>query len=1140
MKHLWRNAWLLLAALLLLLTVALAADGAETEEIRFLTQEEKIEITQTDAPDQPKLTTLPPGTLVWPHVPGANQYQLGLYSNGVSFFWPLSLDNSFYLIDCLPSESAEITVTVQAIDEENADIENGYYEITFSYVPPTERLAVPNVKVTGSVLSVEPVEHAKYYEVIFQVDGSPEKSCGYQTSEALISQISVPAWFVEEYPDADFVVHVRAVSPNPLQYLDSEWSAFLEIDRPEKLPQVTGLRMLTATETVTVHSYREGPVTRTLYPGSLVWDPVEGDVSYMVRYYREIDGDRAVQIGQVSTEDAFFPVDLLWTTLGQGTYYATVTVNVKPNSAGYLPSEPVQTASWTLAETPQPLPVPSVTVTGSMATVSGSPENVARYNLQVLARESNEALWTLLLELSDPTFSVDEYLVEDYPNTAFSVRAQAVALDPTQNTNSDWSIAVPIDTPERLETPANVRFITEPTTIETDLGNGASYQHTLYPGSILWDPVEGAERYSVAIYRNGVEYQHYSTVSAFCDQWWYPWEQLPSGTYTAQVWAARNDGTMLPSAAAEAGTWVYTQPATKLQKPANLRWEGAKAVTDPVANAENYYFVLYYSPTADGTFTAYPAHYREQSNVYDFTYQIQELGNGYYYFKVTAYCNDVTTAVASPVSDASETLHVDWEKLSTPANFRVAQEPETVEYTHGGEAREVTVCPGFLAWDPVDGATNYLLTFYPAGDENWIFNSYVEEPCWHAFYDGLLEPGASYDVTLEAVGASGETMSSDRAVLQSWTYTVAETALPAPTVTQQDKQISFSFQVSSGGVYSYQVEFWRGADRERAQLIHSESTYSSTFSIPDYIAEDLDGDENYYVRVLACSNDLLTTADSGWSQMVWLTAPGSVKETISQVEQIVMKLPPAAELEAVQTELQKIEPDKLQTALAKKPAETAAQIAQLEKKVGVEVAVKGVTNAQVVGLGLSAKKANTPVTLTITRTAHDGLQLLDAPEISSANFQSATDVTFEAENVKTQLVVPVLVSLPAPDGDPDQLRLYQGVDLKEVPFTLMEGNVCFAVSNLNQRYVLAEANPLGEATVDDDGTVTVTVNAPDGTTLCAASYDASGKMLGVATDIIAAGKTSYTLSLTPDASVRIFLLDENQTPLCEAKTIQIP
>ena len=912
-------------------------------------------------------------------------------------------------------------------------------------------------------------------------------------------------------------------------------------DVSPQLPQVTDLRMLTATETVTVHSYREGPVTRTLYPGSLVWDPVEGDVSYMVRYYREIDGDRAVQIGQVSTEDAFFPVDLLWTTLGQGTYYATVTV--EPNSAGYLPSEPMQTASWTLAETPQPLPVPSVTVNGSMATVSGSPENVARYNLQVLVRGSETEVITLLLDLSDPTYSIDEYLVEENPDIAFSVRAQAVALDPTQNTNSNWSIAVPIDTPERLETPANVRFITEPTTIEVDLGNGAFYEETIYPGAIVWDAVEGAENYFVTIYRDGAEYQHYSTVSAFCDQWWYPWEQLPGGNYTAQVVAECYDGTRLHSEPSAIATWSYTQPETKLQKPSNPRWEGTNAVVDPVTNGEIYYFVLYYSPTENGTFTAYPAHYREQSNVYDFTDQIQELGNGYYYFKVTAYCNDVTTAVASPVSDASATVHINWEKLKTPENFRVAQETKTVAYTHGGEALEVTVCPGFLAWDPVDGASNYLLTFYPEGKDYYTGYSYVDEPCWHAFYDGLLVPGASYDVTLEAVGASGESMSSDRAVLQSWTYTVAENALPAPTVTQQNEQISF--QVSSDasdGVYSYQVEFLRGADRERALLIHSESTYSSTFSIPDYIAEDLDGDENYYVRVLACSNNLLTTADSGWSQLLWLVKPESVKVTISQVEQIVMALPETAELKDVQTELRKIEPDKLQTALAEKPVEMAAQIAQLEKKVGAEVTVEGVTNAQVVGLGLSADDTTKDITLIVTQTPHAALRLLAAPEISSANFQSATDVTFEAENVKTHLVVPVLVSLPVSTEDPDQLRLYQAEDLEEVPFILAVENgqtfVKFAVSDLDQTYVLAEANPLGEVTVDDNGTVTVTANAPDGTTLYAASYNANGKMLDVATASVTADQTSYTLSLaSAGASVRVFLLDQNQTPLCQAKTL---
>ena len=914
-------------------------------------------------------------------------------------------------------------------------------------------------------------------------------------------------------------------------------------DVSPQLPQVTGLRMLTATETVTVHSYREGPVTRTLYPGSLVWNPAAGDVSYMVQYYREIDGDRAVQINKVSTEDAFFPVDLLWTTLGQGTYYATVTV--EPNSAGYLPSEPVQTASWTLAETPQPLPVPSVTVTGPLATVSGNTNNVARYNLQVLVRGSETEVITLLLDLSDPTYSIDEYLVEENPDIAFSVRAQAVALDPTQNTNSDWSIAVPIDTPERLETPANVRFITEPTTIEVDLGNGAFYEETIYPGAIVWDAVEGAENYFVTIYRDGAEYKHDSTVFNFCSRWWYPWEQLPSGTYTAQVWAARNDGTMLPSAAAEAGTWVYTQPETKLQKPSNPRWDGTNAVVDPVTNGEIYYFVLYYSPTADGTFTEYPAHYQASGSTYNFAEQIQELGNGYYYFKVTAYCNDVTTAVASPISDASATVHINWEKLETPENFHVAQEQETVTYTKNGETKVVTVCPGFLTWNPVDGASNYLLTFYPEGKDYYTGYSYVEEPCWHAFYDGLLVPGASYDVTLEAVGASGESMSSDRAVLQSWTYTVAETALPTPTVIQQNKQISFSFQVSSGGVYSYQVEFWKGTDKERAKLIHSESTYESTFSIPDYIAEDLDGDENYYVRVLACSNNLLTKADSGWSQLVWLTAPGSVKETISQVEQIVMKLPETAELEAVQTELQKIEPDKLQTALAKKPAETAAQIAQLEEKVDVTVTVKDEHNetsdVKVVGLGLSADDTTKDITLTVTQTPHAALQLLDAPEISSANFQSATDVTFKAENVKDELVIPVQISLPVSTEDPDQLRLYQGEDLEEVPFILAMENgqtfVKFAVSDLDQTYVLAEANLLGEVTVNDNGTVTVTANAPDGTTLYAASYDESGKMLDVATASVTADETSYTLSLAPGAAVRVFLLDQNQTPLCQAKTL---
>src|SRR5699024_1034065 len=128
-------------------------------------------------------------------------------------------------------------------------------------------------------------------------------------------------------------------------------------------------------------------------------------------------------------------------------------------------------------------------------------------------------------------------------------------------------------------------------------------------------------------------------------------------------------------------------------------------------------------------------------------------------------------------------------------------------------------------------------------------------------------------------------------------------------------------------------------------------------------------------------------------------------------------------------------------------------------------------------------------------------------EISGANFRSATDVKFEATNVKSTLVVPVQISLPVSAENSDQLRLYQGEELEEVPFTLAEEDgqtfVKFVVSDLDQTYVLAEANPLGEVTVDNDGTVTVTANAP-GATLCAASYDANGQMLDVATASVTA------------------------------------
>ena len=1136
MRHFWRKTLLLMAAAALFLTAALAADGTEPTGFRVLNQRETVNVVNTYNPYWPMTMTLNAGTAVWNHVDGAKYYKVGL-GIGVDLVDEANVYNNYWdLSEYLGGENTEYFIAYLPMDAEDNPLLEDPQVISWQYTAPAVQLSTPQITASGSVSTITaPLEHVDRYEVeVYETDA--QEPCDMFEVEWPNASFSIPDYVYTRYPADVYAVRVRAISDEPLTYRASHWSAQITLDAPVPLSKPTGVRILQKTEEVEVVENGK-QLTRTLYPGSVVWDNMEGDVRYIVEYYRVAESQN-ILTDSWSLDSNYLPVEYMEDVLATlGTYYAQVSAETE--TPGYRSSEPVRTENWVNSQVPAPLPCPTVTVDGSIATISLESDNVLEYELRLLDRETEEELITYFLNLEDPTYSVSEDDVERYPGHAFSIQARAIAKDPTQNGNSEWSGIVLIDLAERLDPVTGARFVTEPTTIEVDYGDGTTYERELYPGAIVWGPVAGAERYRITIYRNGVEYQNYSTIFSYCSQWWYPWEQLPGGTYTARVWADCNDETMLPSEPAETAPWVYTQPETMLQKPSNLCWEGTKAVIDPVEYAENYYYMLYYSPTENGTFTEYPAHYRSSESTYDFSEQFQELGNGFYYFKVTAYCDDVTTAVASPISDASSILEVNWDKLPVPENFHMAQTTETVQYTDNGELKEVTVYPGFLTWKPVAGAKYYLLHFYPAGETDWIFGYYVHEPYWNAFYEELLESGKSYDITLEAIGVSGETMSSDKAVLQNWTYTVPEDKLPSPTVTQSGYSISIA-QSSSASVYGYRVEILRGADRETARMCYMENITGNTFALPDYIQTELDGDENYYIRVLACSNNFLTTADSDWSQLVWLTEPESVKETISKVEQIVMELPETPELEDVQTELQKIETEKLQTALVEKPAETVAQIAALEEKVGADVTVQDknaqTSDVQVVGLGLSAVDAAKAVTLTVTQEERT-LQLLTAPEMDERNFQNAIDVTFEATNVKDELVIPVQISLPVSTDNPDQLRLYKGDNLDEVPIILADGYVRFAVADLSETYVLAEANLLGEVTVNDK-TVTVIAQAPTGTTLYAASYDEGGRMRDVATAPVAEGQISYTLSLTPGTSVRVFLLDDNQMPLCQTKVIE--
>ena len=292
-------------------------------------------------------------------------------------------------------------------------------------------------------------------------------------------------------------------------------------------------------------------------------------------------------------------------------------------------------------------------------------------------------------------------------------------------------------------------------------------------------------------------------------------------------------------------------------------------------------------------------------------------------------------------------------------------------------------------------------------------------------------------------------------------------------------------------------------------------------------------------RVRLVSSDLSAAAHGDW---VWSDVK-QISETGANTARIIDDLR-GNTLDAILSSLQQLSVEEKLAAWDTAPEAMMRSVKSLEEKANVTINIEEIgvvtSDVRVVGLGLSADDTTRDITLTVTRTPHAGLQLLAAPEISGANFQSAADVAFKVENVKDELVIPVQISLPVSTEDPDQLRLYQGEDLEEVPFILAVENgqtfVKFAVSDLEQAYVLAEASPLGEVTVKNDGTVTVIANAP-GATLYAASYNANGQMLAVATASVTADETSYTLPLAPGAAVRVFLLDQNQTPLCQAKTL---
>lgn len=899
----------------------------------------------------------------------------------------------------------------------------------------------------------------------------------------------------------------------------------------EQCPQPKNVRIITEPTVISVTQWDGNVVPTTFYPGAVVWDDMGEGYNYLVKYFRKGDGENSdtlifeTYVPYHYYEFGSFDRPLLST----GDYYATVTAEILDESS----SVPVATEIWHYTRSQQ-LSTPSGLAWNDMTAFCEAVPGADRYNFQVYFSETETGgyIWNGTNYLSDAPQRDLREAFEELGNGYYYFTVRAESNDITVALDSDWSAESIVYHQNKpvLPVPTGFRVVTEKESI-TYTENGEARTDTLYPGYVTWDWDPNATHYILTTYEEGWEYPYatsweynapYCNLMEYSDEWM-------SGTYTVKLQAADETGAYTSSDPASL-TYVYS-PGNKLSVP-EISVSGRSVLISPNEAEQgwirSYYLLLHVvTETTERDFG-----YLTEKTTFTFPDYIFEENPGAA-FTVTAQALSADQLQYRD-SNFSGSYSVNLPTLSEPENLTWVTEANgqllvgTIQFTEGA------VTEG-----------NYLVEVYQG--DNTLVGSYqmggASTPGKTYLFDGHLydlpDPGWYY-FTVTSLPVVDSPYSQSMTVRSpDWRYDPPEKYTTVSSATWQGDAATWDYPVGVFQADGLLLEVWAGLEADNLDwkadtvLIHNlqmdRETIEMDYWYPDYGA--------FFVsfRVRLISSDLSRAAHGDW---VW-SETIQVQTSDIKTAQDIAALKNQESLRDMQTALLQMEVEDKLSAWEAVPETMRETVTALERQVGAQVTVKEEDNetssVQVVGLGLSAESASDPVTLTVTQEPR--LQLLDAPAITGDNFQSATNVTFSATNVKSELVIPVQISLPVSTDNPDQLRLYKGDNLDEVPIILADGYVRFAVADLSETYVLAEANLLGEVTVNDK-TVTVIAQAPTGTTLYAASYDEGGRMRDVATAPVAEGQISYTLSLTPGTSVRVFLLDDNQMPLCQTKVIE--
>ena len=457
-------------------------------------------------------------------------------------------------------------------------------------------------------------------------------------------------------------------------------------------------------------------------------------------------------------------------------------------------------------------------------------------------------------------------------------------LDSGIETDGDTEGLTPMPTPTELQWHVAYDYLEQPYSM---------------PGAISFKRNEYAEgsEYLITLYREGEgedeklddfnfyfsQSDHYSTFY-FLD-WLTETTNTVAGSYYFTVQAMGDGVTTSDSEIATSETWTYNAPETQLAV-GNLSWGEDMtmtwALTSGSADQVREYLVeIYYAGSENGVWQSVTQMSPDDlvnSSCQMSSWVLDNYGEGWYFFSVKAYSDDIEEIQNSDWSDMSARYHYTSPTEKMPAPSELTWH---VAYDRDGNATEEKGSISFKRNEYAEDSA-YLITLYRT---DGTMTEEIDQDYYSFSLDevyGSTDPfdwsdisaigSGSYYFTVQALGDGITIADSEIVTSPIWEYIVPETQLAVGNLSWGE-DMTMTWELTSGSaddVSMYEVEIYYAATEAgepeeigTSRVRYGDETYSQIR--PSLLAEY--GAGLYSFRVRAYSANIEACRGSEWSAM---------------------------------------------------------------------------------------------------------------------------------------------------------------------------------------------------------------------------------------------------------------------------------